>query len=223
MVEGLDRLQRKVLDESNGPISLGAKSRIDRLFQSTREMMQKFLQNDLVRDGQQGDSDAAPTSAQTTGDTQCSFAEFSFTLPERFKFVNPSNGPKPPPNIESKNWTAEDTPAATFVASSMKDPKNTDLDAAGIVKNLNGFLAGLTNGIGIKVNSRTNPQTLTLGGIQFTQFEWSGSLGEQPTFGLVCGTLRGDRLVAFVHIGFAGEQAQVHQEIRRHLETLKVN
>ncbi len=52
MVEGLDKLQRKVLDESNGPISLGAKSRIDRLFQSTREMMQKFLQNDLVRDAE---------------------------------------------------------------------------------------------------------------------------------------------------------------------------
>lgn len=52
MVEGLDRLQRKVLDESNGPVSLGAKSRIDRLFQSTREMMQKFLQNDLVREAE---------------------------------------------------------------------------------------------------------------------------------------------------------------------------
>ncbi len=52
MVDGLDRLQRKVLDESNGPITLGAKSRIDRLFQSTREMMQKFLQNDLVRDAE---------------------------------------------------------------------------------------------------------------------------------------------------------------------------
>ncbi len=52
MVETLDKLQRKLLDDSLGPVSMGAKARIDKMLQTTREMMQKFLQNDLVRDAE---------------------------------------------------------------------------------------------------------------------------------------------------------------------------
>ena len=52
MVETLDKLQRKLLDDSLGPVSMGAKARIDKMLQSTREMMQKYLQNDLVRDAE---------------------------------------------------------------------------------------------------------------------------------------------------------------------------
>ncbi len=52
MVETLDKLQRKLLDDSVGPVSMGAKARIDKMLQTTREMMQKFLQNDLVRDAE---------------------------------------------------------------------------------------------------------------------------------------------------------------------------
>ena len=52
MVETLDKLQRKLLDDSIGPVTMGAKARIDKMLQTTREMMQKFLQNDLVRDAE---------------------------------------------------------------------------------------------------------------------------------------------------------------------------
>ena len=52
MVETLDKLQRKLLDDSLGPVSMGAKARIDKMLQTTREMMQKFLQNNLVRDAE---------------------------------------------------------------------------------------------------------------------------------------------------------------------------
>jgi hypothetical protein len=52
MVETLDKLQRKLLDDSVGPVSMGAKARIDKMLQTTREMMQKYLQNDLVRDAE---------------------------------------------------------------------------------------------------------------------------------------------------------------------------
>ena len=52
MVETLDKLQRKLLDDSLGPVSMGAKARIDKMLQTTREMMQKYLQNDLVRDAE---------------------------------------------------------------------------------------------------------------------------------------------------------------------------
>jgi hypothetical protein len=41
-----------LLDDSLGPVSMGAKARIDKMLQSTREMMQKYLQNDLVRDAE---------------------------------------------------------------------------------------------------------------------------------------------------------------------------
>jgi hypothetical protein len=50
MINKLDSMQKKVLDESSGSLSLGAKSRIDKLFQLTREMLQKFLQDNTVRD-----------------------------------------------------------------------------------------------------------------------------------------------------------------------------
>jgi hypothetical protein len=52
MVETLDKLQRKLLDDSIGPVSMGSKARIDKMLQTTREMMQKYLQNDLVRDAE---------------------------------------------------------------------------------------------------------------------------------------------------------------------------
>ena len=52
MVETLDKLQRKLFDDSSGPVSMGAKARIDKMLQGTREMMQKYLQNDLVRDAE---------------------------------------------------------------------------------------------------------------------------------------------------------------------------
>ncbi len=52
MVETLDKLQRKLLDDSLGPVSMGAKARIDKMLQTTREMMQKYLQNEMVRDAQ---------------------------------------------------------------------------------------------------------------------------------------------------------------------------
>lgn len=69
MVETLDKLQRKLLDDSLGPVSMGAKARIDKMLQTTREMMQKYLQNDLVRDAETAVSrGVAPEDDATTED-----------------------------------------------------------------------------------------------------------------------------------------------------------
>ncbi|MGN6544518.1 MAG: hypothetical protein ACTHK7_05685, partial [Aureliella sp.] len=45
----LDGMQRRLLDESEEPIPMVAKSRIDRMTQTTRDMLQKYLENDLVQ------------------------------------------------------------------------------------------------------------------------------------------------------------------------------
>lgn len=48
MADKLDGLQRRLLDESEEAIPMAAKSRIDRMTQTTRDMLQKYLENDLV-------------------------------------------------------------------------------------------------------------------------------------------------------------------------------
>lgn len=53
MANSLERIQVKMLDESNGKISPRAKASIDNLFQNTRDMLQKFLQNNVVRDAEE--------------------------------------------------------------------------------------------------------------------------------------------------------------------------
>ncbi|MGN6136776.1 MAG: hypothetical protein ACTHOU_20030 [Aureliella sp.] len=47
MADSLDGIQRRLLDESKEAIPLAAKSRIDRMTQTTRDMLQKYLENDL--------------------------------------------------------------------------------------------------------------------------------------------------------------------------------
>ncbi len=49
MADALETLQRKMLDETNDPIPLASKNRIDRMFQVTRESLQKYLQEDIAR------------------------------------------------------------------------------------------------------------------------------------------------------------------------------
>jgi hypothetical protein len=49
MADALEAIQRRLLDESRGAVPQAAKNRIDRMIQSTRDTMQKYLQNDLVR------------------------------------------------------------------------------------------------------------------------------------------------------------------------------
>lgn len=53
MADELERIQRVMLDENSGAISLSAKNRIDRMFQTTRDMLQKYLQDNLLRDSEQ--------------------------------------------------------------------------------------------------------------------------------------------------------------------------
>jgi hypothetical protein len=48
MADILDGIQRRALDESKEPVPMAAKSRIDRMTQSTRDMLQKYLENDLA-------------------------------------------------------------------------------------------------------------------------------------------------------------------------------
>ncbi len=122
-----------------------------------------------------------------------------------------------------KNWRTDANPGAAFLATAVKDSSNVGLDAAGIAKNLNNYVAGFTDSLGIKVTNRTTPQAVNINGLQVTQFEWSGSLGDQPAFGLVYGVFRDDRMIVFAHIGFVGDQTSTHQEIRKYLASLKAN
>ena len=238
MVEGLDRLQRKVLDESTGPISLGAKSRIDRLFQTTREMMQKFLQNDLVRDAESafmnrasaGDSagmDPSATgganAANNSGSIECTFAGFQFTLPSRFEAREAPLVPGAPPGFEVKVWACETPPTASFSCSKTVEPKRTTLDKETIKAPVNNFFAGFTRSSGIKVSNRSDLQALQLAGTDFYQFEWSGTLADKVAYGLVYATSRGDSLMVFSHIGVEGDQQAIHAEIRKHLATLRLS
>lgn len=48
MADELSTIQRKMLDESDESVPRSAKIRIDRMFQTTRDMLQKYLQDDLV-------------------------------------------------------------------------------------------------------------------------------------------------------------------------------
>ncbi len=50
MVEGLNAIQRRILSTDRGPVSLGAQKRIDQMFDITRQMMEKYLQDNLLRD-----------------------------------------------------------------------------------------------------------------------------------------------------------------------------
>lgn len=52
MADELEAIQRRMLDETSGPIPLAAKSRIDVLFQTTRNMLQKYLQDSLLTDSE---------------------------------------------------------------------------------------------------------------------------------------------------------------------------
>ena len=50
MAEKMERIQRVMLNEEKGQISIGVKNKIDRMFGTTRTMLQKYLQDDLVED-----------------------------------------------------------------------------------------------------------------------------------------------------------------------------
>lgn len=52
MADELEAIQRRMLDETEGPIPLAAKSRIDVMFQTTRTMLQKYLQDSLLSDSE---------------------------------------------------------------------------------------------------------------------------------------------------------------------------
>lgn len=52
MTTQLDQIQRRMLDENAGPISMSSKNRIDRMFQTTRDMLQKYLQDNLLSDSE---------------------------------------------------------------------------------------------------------------------------------------------------------------------------
>jgi plasmid maintenance system antidote protein VapI len=50
MQEELDALQRRILSSERGPITAGTQIRIDKMFDTTRQMLQKYLQDKLLRD-----------------------------------------------------------------------------------------------------------------------------------------------------------------------------
>lgn len=49
LADRLDLIQRDMMDETRGSISFSAKNRIDRMCQTTRDMLQKYLQDDLLQ------------------------------------------------------------------------------------------------------------------------------------------------------------------------------
>ncbi len=48
MADRLERIQREMLSEEDGPITRSERVRIDRMFQVTRDMLQKYMQDDLL-------------------------------------------------------------------------------------------------------------------------------------------------------------------------------
>ncbi len=52
MAGQLEAIQRRMLEETDGPIPLAAKSRIDLMFQATRTMLQKYLQDNLLSEAE---------------------------------------------------------------------------------------------------------------------------------------------------------------------------
>jgi hypothetical protein len=48
MADELELIQRRALNEREGEIPASAKNSIDRMFQTTRDLLQKYLQDDLV-------------------------------------------------------------------------------------------------------------------------------------------------------------------------------
>ncbi|MEM8734474.1 MAG: hypothetical protein AAGG44_09650 [Planctomycetota bacterium] len=52
MADQLEEIQRIMLDETDGAVTLSEKNRIDRMFQVTRNLLQKYLQDNLLRDSE---------------------------------------------------------------------------------------------------------------------------------------------------------------------------
>ncbi len=52
MAAQLEAIQRRMLDENAGPVSISSKNRIDRMFQTTRDMLQKYMQDNLLSDSE---------------------------------------------------------------------------------------------------------------------------------------------------------------------------
>jgi len=72
MARELDDIQRQVLDPAGGAITPVAQMRIEKMFQQTRELLQKYLQNDLVKKiDKELDAalkgETAPAATETTG------------------------------------------------------------------------------------------------------------------------------------------------------------
>ncbi|MFN3190354.1 MAG: hypothetical protein ACE361_07490 [Aureliella sp.] len=58
MADQLEEIQRIMLDETDSSITLSEKNRIDRMFQTTRDLLQKYLQDNLLRDSEVAVKDA---------------------------------------------------------------------------------------------------------------------------------------------------------------------
>lgn len=58
LAKELELIQRKMLDEKEGAIPGSAKNKIDRMFQTTRDMLQKYLQDNLVDESERAIANA---------------------------------------------------------------------------------------------------------------------------------------------------------------------
>lgn len=88
----LDDIQRKVLDPAGGVITPVAQMRIEKMFQQTRELLQKYLQNDLVKKVEKELEAAIKNEANPTESTP------SPATPTPTSTPPPSATPAPQPN-----------------------------------------------------------------------------------------------------------------------------
>lgn len=102
MARNLDDVQRQVLDPAGGAITPVAQMKIERMFQQTRELLQKYLQNDLVKKVEKeldaalkGGSPQPPSEPAPTAPQPSSTAPANNNPPAN-NSAAPSNQPSPP-------------------------------------------------------------------------------------------------------------------------------
>ena len=113
MARELDDVQRQVLDPAAGPITPVAQMRIEKMFQQTRELLQKYLQNDLLKKVEKELDVAikggeAPSESETTPTPSPAATAGSTPQPVTPQPVTPQPvTPQPPTSASPAGPTAE--------------------------------------------------------------------------------------------------------------------
>lgn len=232
LADRLDSIQRDMMDESRGNISFSAKNRIDRMCQTTRDMLQKYLQDDLLqtsegilkaaRDRQGGSPATNSTQVANASGTNCEFEEFTFVLPNRYRAeASPASGDDRMVIGVWRSMKNQDEPEAALLANFVRDAKLFAETEANPRQSLVNFSAGLTDNMGMKILTRGETEKMSSNGVNFTYFDWSGQLGGKEIGGATYAILRGERVLFLTHIVFEGDIGEALVEMRRQLSTFR--